>query len=79
MKNFVKTFCILSVIYFLTMIYSQWNLVQDVPPTNFKVYADPPEDDDDDDAPPPIPPITQSPIPSDTIVILSDGTIVIIK
>lgn len=48
--------------------------MQDVPQTSFEIFADPSKENDD---PPPIPPITQSPSPSDTLIFLPDGSIII--
>jgi hypothetical protein len=73
MKTFIKTFCLLSVVYFLAMIYSQWNPASNIWKTNFEIYADPNDDKIDD------PPITNSPVPADTIIILPSGEIIIIE
>jgi hypothetical protein len=56
------------------MIYSQWNPTRNIRMTNFEIYADP----DDDEDPPDLPPIMHSPIPEDSIIILSNGDIIIL-
>lgn len=73
MRAFFKTFCLLSMIYFVTIIFSQSNPSKDKRFATFEIYADPDKIEDIPD----LPPITNSP-PSDSIIYMPDGSIVIL-
>jgi hypothetical protein len=75
MKTFIKTFSLITAIYFLSIFTTQMNSSGISQATNSVVYSDSGEDEEDS---PDLPPITHSPVPCDTIIYLPDGDIIII-
>jgi hypothetical protein len=75
MKAFLKSFIILTIIYFLFIVHAHLIPIWDLKRTGFESFAYADEKVED---PPDIPPVIHSPVPADTIIYLPDGRIIII-